>query len=64
MQGGIDPRYDGASYVGFLRAAKAGECRIHVHAFSPLEVSQGAEADGRHRHTLLLCDDRLHLFHR
>jgi FO synthase len=45
MQGGIDPRYDGASYVGHLKAALAGEPRVHVHAFSPLEVMQGAEAD-------------------
>ena len=46
MQGGIDPRFDGHSYVAFLRAAHAGERRIHVHAFSPLEVTQGAEANG------------------
>ena len=42
MQGGIDPRYDGSSYVGFLRAALEGEPRVHVHAFSALEVAQGA----------------------
>ena len=46
MQGGIDPRYDGASYVAHLRAALTGEPQVHVHAFSPLEVTQGAEADG------------------
>jgi FO synthase len=46
MQGGIDPTYDGQSYVGFLRAAHAGAPHIHVHAFSPLEVTQGADALG------------------
>ena len=46
MQGGIDPSYTGESYLGFLRAAKAGERDVHVHAFSPLEVTQGARSLG------------------
>lgn len=46
MQGGIDPRYDGSSYLGYLKAALEAEPRIHVHAFSPLEVEQGAESVG------------------
>ena len=46
MQGGIDGRYDGSSYLGFLRAARGAVPSIHVHAFSPLEVSQGAGALG------------------
>ena len=49
MQGGIDPRYDAESYVGFLRAALEAEARIQVHAFSPLEVTHGAEASGTAR---------------
>ena len=46
MQGGIDPRYDGQSYVGYLRAALDEVPQMHVHAFSPLEVAQGAVALG------------------
>ncbi|MDO9435936.1 5-amino-6-(D-ribitylamino)uracil--L-tyrosine 4-hydroxyphenyl transferase CofH [Hydrogenophaga sp.] len=42
MQGGIHPSYDGNTYLGILRAVKAAEPAIHVHAFSPLEVSHGA----------------------
>lgn len=47
MQGGIDPSYDGDSYLAFLRAAKADAPEIHVHAFSPLEVTQGAAASSK-----------------
>ena len=47
MQGGIDPSYDGESYLAFLRAAKAEVPQIHVHAFSPLEVTQGAAASDK-----------------
>jgi FO synthase len=42
MQGGINPRYTGATYLEILRTAKESVSKIHVHAFSPLEVSQGA----------------------
>jgi FO synthase len=43
LQGGIHPRYTGDTYVDILRAVKAAQPRMHVHAFSPLEVWQGAE---------------------
>jgi FO synthase len=43
LQGGIHPRYTGETYVDILRAVKAAQPRMHVHAFSPLEVWQGAE---------------------
>ncbi|MEP7215627.1 MAG: 5-amino-6-(D-ribitylamino)uracil--L-tyrosine 4-hydroxyphenyl transferase CofH, partial [Anaerolineaceae bacterium] len=43
MQGGIHPEYTGAKYIEILRAVKAALPRMHVHAFSPLEVAQGAE---------------------
>ena len=46
MQGGIHPEYTGETYLGILRAVKDAVPGIHVHAFSPLEVSQGAETLG------------------
>lgn len=46
MQGGINPGYDGNSYLDILGAAKAAASDIHVHAFSPLEVFQGAATLG------------------
>jgi FO synthase len=42
MQGGIHPEYTGDTYIGILRAVKAATPDMHVHAFSPLEVWQGA----------------------
>eukprot|EP00965_Chrysotila_dentata_P235820 6200971-Pleurochrysis_carterae.AAC.3 len=44
MQGGIHPSYTADSYLSFLRAARGASPHVHVHAFSPLEVSQGAAA--------------------
>lgn len=46
MQGGIHPRHTGQTYLDLLAAAKAGAPSVHVHAFSPLEVSQGARTLG------------------
>lgn len=40
MQGGIHPDFTGQTYLDILAAAKEGAPRIHVHAFSPLEVRQ------------------------
>ena len=42
MQGGIHPEYTGETYIGILQAVKAAEPDMHIHAFSPLEVWQGA----------------------
>ena len=42
MQGGIHPDFTGDDYLAILAAAKSGAPGIHVHAFSPLEVSHGA----------------------
>ena len=42
MQGGIHPDYTGRTYLDICRVAKAAAPAIHVHAFSPLEVWQGA----------------------
>ncbi len=46
LQGGIHPDYTGETYLEILAAAKHAAPNIHVHAFSPLEVSQGAATLG------------------
>ena len=46
MQGGIHPSFTGETYLDILRAAKAAVPEMHVHAFSPLEVSHGAQTLG------------------
>ena len=46
LQGGIHPAYDGHTYRGIVEAVKAAVPDMHVHAFSPLEVHQGAETLG------------------
>jgi len=46
LQGGIHPNFDGNTYLAILAAAKKGAPGIHVHAFSPLEVMQGAATLG------------------
>ena len=47
MQGGISPLFDGDTYPRLVAAAKEGAPGIHVHAFSPLEVTSGALAAGK-----------------
>ena len=46
MQGGIHPDYTGDTYVSLIRAVKDAVPGMHVHAFSPLEVWQGAATLG------------------
>jgi FO synthase len=46
MQGGIHPSYTGAKYLDICRAVKNAAPDIHIHAFSPLEVHQGAATLG------------------
>jgi FO synthase len=46
MQGGIHGGFTGRNYLDYLRAAKEEIPEIHVHAFTPLEVSQGARTLG------------------
>jgi FO synthase len=43
MQGGIHPSYTGEKYLEICREVKAAVPQIHVHAFSPLEIHQGAQ---------------------
>jgi FO synthase len=42
LQGGIHPKFDGDYYVDVLRAVRAGSERVHIHAFTALEVTEGA----------------------
>lgn len=47
LQGGIHPEYTGETYVEICQRLKAAVPDLHIHAFSPLEVWQGAETTGR-----------------
>jgi FO synthase len=47
LQGGIHPDYSGETYLAICRALKAAVPCLHVHAFSPLEITQGAATLGR-----------------
>ncbi len=46
LQGGIHPDYTGMTYVNICKAIKAAVPGMHIHAFSPLEVTQGAATLG------------------
>jgi FO synthase len=46
LQGGIHPRYTGQHYIDICHAIKEAVPRMHIHAFSPLEVWQGASTLG------------------
>lgn len=46
MQGGIHPSYTGQKYLDICRAVKQAVPQMHMHAFSPLEIHQGAQTLG------------------
>lgn len=46
MQGGIHPDYTGQTYLDILATVKEAAPGLHIHAFSPLEVWQGADTLG------------------
>ncbi|CAA0079668.1 FO synthase [Zhongshania aliphaticivorans] len=46
MQGGIHPEYTGQTYLDILATLRSATPDMHIHAFSPLEVWQGAETLG------------------
>ncbi len=46
LQGGIHPDYTGGTYEGICRAIRAALPEMHIHAFSPLEITQGAATLG------------------
>jgi FO synthase len=46
LQGGIHPDFDGNYYLEVLKAVRAGSDRMHIHAFTALEVHEGARRLG------------------
>jgi len=46
LQGGIHPAFNGDYYLSVLRAIKEAVPELHVHAFSALEIWQGAATLG------------------
>ena len=53
MQGGIHPDYTGDTYAEICGIVKAAAPDMHIHAFSPLEIWQGAETLGVSLHDFL-----------
>ena len=46
LQGGIDPAFPGSAYGDLVRAVKREVPQLHMHAFSPMEVVNGAIRTG------------------
>ena len=46
MQGGIHPSYTGHTYMEICETVKQVVPEMHIHAFSPLEIWQGAQTLG------------------
>ena len=46
MQGGIHPKFTGETYLALCAAARAAAPGMHIHAFSPLEITHGARSLG------------------
>jgi FO synthase len=46
LQGGIHPDYDGGTYLAIVDSVGRAAPGIHIHAFSPLEISHGAATLG------------------
>ncbi len=46
MQGGIDPQLPGTAYFDLARAVKQRVPQLHLHAFSPMEIVNGASRTG------------------
>lgn len=46
MQGGIDPKLPGTAYFDLVAEVKRRAPEIHVHAFSPMEIVNGASRMG------------------
>lgn len=43
LQGGIHPDYTGQTYIDILSTIRKATPDMHIHAFSPLEIYQGAK---------------------
>ena len=46
LQGGIHPSFTGETYLDICSAVREAVPQIHIHAFSPLEVTHGAQTLG------------------
>jgi FO synthase len=46
LQGGIHPKFDGEYYLDVLGAVRRASEQIHIHAFTALEVTEGAKRLG------------------
>ena len=46
LQGGIHPDFDGDYYLEVVKAVKSAVPDMHVHAFTALEVTEGARRNG------------------
>ena len=58
LQGGIHPSFDGDYYIDVCHAVKDAAPEIHVHAFTALEVNEGAKRLGEPlEHYLLRLKD-------
>jgi FO synthase len=53
MQGGIHPDYTGNTYVEIVETVRTAVPDLHIHAFSPLEIFQGAQTLGLSLHDFL-----------
>ena len=53
LQGGIHPKFDGEYYIDVVAAVRAGSPTIHIHAFSALEVFEGARRSDQDLSTYL-----------
>jgi FO synthase len=53
LQGGIHPAYTGDTYLTLVRTVLDAAPSIHIHAFSPLEISHGAATLGISVHAFL-----------
>ena len=54
LQGGIHPDFTGKFYVDVVKAIKAQIPAMHIHAYTPLEIWQGAETAGTTVRALLM----------
>ncbi len=46
MQGGIHPQYTGDTYIELVKTVRTAAPGLHIHAFTPLEIRQGARTLG------------------
>ena len=53
LQGGIHPEFTGQTYLDICRAVRLAVPEIHIHGFSPLEISHGAQTLGISLHEFL-----------